>query len=285
MFKNARKKALTALVAALLCLPFVPAQSQSLSQSIADSILNEGYNLYQLELAGITASRFIEENLSVEGLHGSFAYERADSIMVVFFTRNGKKEEVKYTFGFQRPVSAEYFATNGDPRKFNAQEKQLRKIRSKVVKKVNKDEYMRSVYQDAILNMIFLKRDELVSAYLLSGLQSAGVIPLGNDFVLTYKPSGKLLHTEPLHQNLIPIKARVPKSNDTVAFSTMHVHSDKSSPFITPTDVCTMFLYRHLLQWDTHFVFSEKYVSVLFLKEEKLTLMTTEEFERWKERL
>lgn len=257
-------------------------RAQQLSQGIADNLLQEGYELYQLQLAGVYSSRFIESNLSTELLTGTIVYPTADTIQVLYLSGQGKKTEVKYHFTFDRPVSDDFIRLAPSAEKMSDEHKKMIRIRQGVLKQLNKNKTLLDMYQDHPPSLVYLNSENFTEVFLFSGREAKGAVPLGNDCRMVFSPKGKFKELEKLHQNFIPIPGSDESEGefDGYALSSMHVHSEASAPFITSTDIATILLYGNYVQWKSHLVFSDGYVTFMSIPDRKITIMLKEEFDR-----
>ncbi|MGD1845341.1 MAG: hypothetical protein ACFB10_08110 [Salibacteraceae bacterium] len=265
----------------LLLSPFYAKAQEAPSQEALNALLNDGIELYQLELASTYASSFLDGQLSTEDLAGFFSYKNADTIRTLFYEKNGK---VRYEFAFGLPVKPSFAYLRGDVRKMDSRENLLLKLRKTILKKVKKEEDYFGSPQLSGFNLNFLERAPGWVAYLTPFEGEKGKVPLGSDFILRFSEKGKLLSYEKLHQNLITIQAgNAAESDPNTNYASMHLHSQASSAFITPTDICQLLLYKDQVTWVEHYVVSQNFVCLFRLDTLELILMTPEEFQQLQE--
>jgi hypothetical protein len=95
--------------------------------------------------------------------------------------------------------------------------------------------------------------------YLLTGPRESGIVPIGNDYLLTFSPDGKLRRTERLHNSYLPMGKQADKGEIKAL---LHSHL-AAHPYITASDICTTLLYRDQVSAHQHYVISDEYVSIL----------------------
>ena len=164
---------------------------------------------------------------------------------------------------------------NGNVREFTPYEKDIYLIRKKAVETINSDTIFKG-YQNTRLNLIPIVDGEQKKVYVLTGPQNAGVIILGNDYLLTFDKNNDLLTKKQLHRNILPFKYGEEKDE----FGGMHTHLAETGDYITATDICTIMLYSKFAKWKTHFVLSEKYVSIWDCERNSLVVMNREAWEK-----
>ena len=243
---------------------------------ISDSIVNEGKKLYRSEMASWYGTDIFVEKFKEQrsNLSGYFSYSDHDRTSCIFFSK-GDNPQVMATVTFDSTYEMATAQVNGNVREFTPYEKDIYLIRKKAVETINSDTIFKG-YQNTRLNLIPIVDGEQKKVYVLTGPQNAGVIILGNDYLLTFDKNNDLLTKKQLHRNILPFKYGEEKDE----FGGMHTHLAETGDYITATDICTIMLYSKFAKWKTHFVLSEKYVSIWDCERNSLVVMNREAWEK-----
>lgn len=125
-------------------------------------------------------------------------------------------------------------------------------------------------------NIILLESTKGVRAYVLVGPQTAGVLPIGNDFLLSFDTTDKLQTVERLHNSYL---AMSPPEKTKDIQAGMHSHLP-AHPYITSTDICSLLLYQDAFPAPRHIVMGQKYVSIFDVQKQQLLLLTKKAFDK-----
>lgn len=260
---------------------FAQKDSIDFLKPVSDSILREGIEIFECTKASQVSFNFVVEKLSVEDITGSLTYKKSGIIHSVFLKGTLKKPGIRYTFSFPSPFDPEAPDFDGEPRPLSDYELSLNEMRKKVLKLSRKRKSFFSNYSDVVLTPVFILRDNFTFVYLLSSSHESSFIPFGNDYLLVFNEKGKLISREKIHQNLIDVAAgSVDSLKADEAMASFHTHSPVSSPFITSTDICTLLMNKEKVNWESHIVVSDEYVSFFFPEKRILEIITREEYER-----
>lgn len=248
---------------------------------VSDSILKEGIEIYECAIASKESSEFLFEKLSMEEISGSITYKKSNVIHTVFLRGNTKNTHVKYTFSYPSPFEPGNMKLDGESRMLSDYENALYKMLGKIQKLARKRKPFFTSYAEISLNPVFIEKGNFTFVYLISSSQDDSFIPLGNDYLLIFNERSKLLSKEKIHQNLIEIS---PGTGETLpadqALASYHTHSELSSPFISSTDICMLLLQKERVDWQSHIVISQEYVSFFFPGQKILEIMTREDYEK-----
>lgn len=256
------------------------ADSNSL-KTIAGNLLKEGIGLYEANLAAQVSSAFLVDKLSTENIFGSITYKKNDLLYSIFLSGSIKQPVVRYTFSFQLPFSPSTMKIDGQPRDLSEYEKSLYKMKKQILKMARKRKSFFTNYGDVALNPVFFQEENHTGVYLISSTHDPSFVPFGNDYLLFFNENSKLISKEKIHQNLIEISAVSPDTlSDDQALASFHTHSELSSPYITPTDICTILLHMERVSWESHIVISPGFVSFFFPGQKVLEIITREEYEK-----
>lgn len=130
-----------------------------------------------------------------------------------------------------------------------------------------------SYYENTSFNFIPIIEKNTRVVYIVTAPREHGYVLLGNDYKLTYNRKYKLKKKEKLHNTII----KLPYSNEKGKIETT-MYSHVLSEIIDPTDICTLLLYRELVDWDKHIVLGKRFVSIFDMTKEKITVMDRETY-------
>ncbi|MBX0289361.1 hypothetical protein K3G63_02865 [Hymenobacter sp. HSC-4F20] len=214
-------------------------------------------------------------------LGGYFSYADGDSVRTVFVKRSTAPNllTVAYSFSFHRSAIEPAAARQQGTRAGSAREQKLYALRETVEQELVSGEVARAPYQfpeNTRPNIILLDQGPTPRAYVLVGPQEAGVLPIGNDFLLRFTAAGKLQKVERLHNSYLAM--RLPEGSQTVRAG-MHSHLP-AHPYITPTDICSLLLYKDSFPAPQHIVMGKDYVSVFDIEKQQLSFLNHKEFDK-----
>lgn len=270
------KTTLNCLLVLLLLSTTTIAQS-TLSQK-SKLIEHEGKMLYYSEKASWHGSDiFLEKVKNTDHIGGYFSYPYLDSVRCIFFSK-APDMKVVFTATFGKEFDLGKVNVSLDERFFTLEEHSLFKMRTKALEVLNTDTIF-EFYQGTSPNLVPIINGGTKRVYVLTGPTKSGVVLFGNDYQLDFDKDNNLISITKLHNNLIPIST-TPNEEGGQIVGTMHSHSDISSEFITPTDICTLMLYQYMTRWETHYVMSKEYVSIWDCKTNTLEIVTREDFKK-----
>jgi hypothetical protein len=276
---------------------------QKVSQKTADKILEDGQVLYALEMASITSlDIFYDKEYDAKAIKGYFSYFEKDTLKTVFYSEIDTaspvfKEKdtlknlikgpmdlivvnitVKYV---NKAINKAKAILVDKSRKPSEYEKKLFDIRFKIYKLFNDDPITFVKYENSSLSIIILDKKKEYEVWIMTVMNDKSFVPIGNDYFLKYDKTGALIEKKRLHTSLIPLELKyLGKKNDEVK-SSFHNHKGESAPpYITPTDICILMLFKPITQWDLHYVYSDKYVSVYNMYSGKLSIVLRKDFEK-----
>jgi hypothetical protein len=245
------------------------AQSKEASQ-----ILEEGILLYFFEKASWHSTddfllRFPDKT-NVIGGYVSYKGMK-DTIVTIFYSN-------------QSPIRilARYFYAGGQLETpvfidtlnvaYSDKEGELMSMRDSAIARVSSNENkVYTYYENTNFNFVPIIHQKRRRVYILTAPVLPTVVLIGNDYRLTFDKKNRIKKEEKLHNSLLqfPYTSGDPEKK-LESTRQSHVVSD----LITPTDICTLLLYRDFVEWDTHYVISKKYVSIFNLKLFSLGVLT-----------
>lgn len=249
------------------------------AQPPTEAILREGLALYQSERAAWAATDLmLAITVDRSQLGGYLTYFRGDSVCTIFWNKESAGQ-------VGTPLVASYIFPRQDVRvgtsrfqplgAFSATEARLFSVRQAALASLNANRPEFPVPANTSLNLDLLDGPEGTRVYVLTGPQQGGLVPIGNDHLLTFDPAGKLTTTERLHNTYLPLSWEVSKSPVKEMF---HSHL-AAHPYITATDICNVLLYRPP-SCTQHVVIGQEYVSVFDLEKQQLVILTRKAYER-----
>ena len=244
------------------------------------AILAEGLSLYQSERSSWVATDLLmASTIDPAQIGGYLSYFRGDSVCTIFWGAGatgaaGSPLLASYTFPRQdvRVATGNRHSVGA----FTPQEAQLFSIRQATMAVINSADGGFNLPANTSLNVALLADKNETRAYVLTGPRQNGIVPIGNDYLLTFSPAGKLRHTERLHNSYLPMSWDASKGEVT---SMMHSHLE-AHPYITPTDICSILLYKDQIAARQHCVFGKEYVSIFDIDKQQLAIITRAAFEK-----
>jgi hypothetical protein len=251
-------------------------------RALEQEILQEGLALYESERASWVATDLLmAQRPDMTGMVGYLSYADGDSLRTVFFHKQPDRESftARYSFSFPRtaiqPATGRQFAA----RPASAREQLLFTQRLQVMEELESGRVAGKPHlfpKNTRPNVVLLEQPAGTRAYVLVGPQEGGVLPIGNDLLMSFSTAGKLAKVERLHNSYLAM--RMPEDGTTVEGG-MHTHLP-AHPYITPTDICSLLLYEEAFPAKQHYVMGSNYVSVFDIPERRLTFITKKAFDK-----
>lgn len=245
----------------------------------ADRLLKKGKALYALEKASwISTDHFLRHfSDKADKASGYFSYDNGDELITLFYSDFDTLQ-----------IYARYHLEKDSPHKIIGVpesrniipveiEDDLIEMRGKAVKKIkeNKDGYI-TYYKGISFNLLPVINENESCVYVLSASHVDDFIYMGNDYKLKFDKNNKYRGIERIHKSLIKLNTK--SSIDSTQNATLHTHL--GSDVISPTDICTLLLYRDMVDWNMHYVMGKKYVSVFDLSTEKLMFIKIRDWKK-----
>lgn len=244
-------------------------------------ILAEGKLLYRLEKGSWYGTDNFMENFAHKKEHigGYLSYEaKGGYINTIFYDRNNP-DNILARYKFDKTPQRDPISVDTLNSTASQMEKDLIAIRNDTQSRmVNNEDSLFVFYQNTQPNLIPVITKKEKKVYVITGSTTHGKVLLGNDYLLTYDQYNNLTDTKRLHNSLIELPYG---SGDKVKPMAITMHSHVVSDVIDPTDICTMLLYREFVEWNQHIVVSKDYVSIFILDQERLEIMTFDEWEKF----
>lgn len=249
---------------------------KDLKQRIAE-VVDEGKMLYRSEMASwYGTDLFLEKYKNRENIGGYFSYSEGENSKCIFFSRD-ENPKVIGTIKFDNTYKIENAKAELAERNFSKNENDLYQIRAKALNAIQSDTIFKT-YQNSSLNLIPIITKNEKKVYVLTGPNNSGVVLYGNDYLLTFNEKNELKSAKRIHANIIPVNYTNDQKNIQIA--SMHSHLPQTGDLMTATDICTTMLYEKFTGWGTVYVTSKEYVSIWNCKDDTLTVLTTEAFDK-----
>jgi hypothetical protein len=152
---------------------------------------------------------------------------------VIFTGKQSQNCIAAYSFQneFDKPKS-----TVIETRELSAKEKGLLELRGKIFQNIGDPQYEVVVPEGYDLNFVLLPFGEKYKFYIMTGTSQNRIIPFGNDYLFITDKNGTIESRQKFHSRMIAAEV----TEDTEKLVHSHL---KTTPFITPTDICTFKLY------------------------------------------
>ncbi len=275
---------------------------QKPSQKTADKIFEEGQVLYTLEMANTTSlDVFYDKEYDPKSAKGYFSYFDKDTIKTIFYreidtttalfkANDSLKKLIKNEFDLlivsksmryiDKSINKAKVFVHETERRITDYEHKLFEIRFKIYKMFNSDPVMFVKYNKSNLSIIILDKKKQFEVYVMSVFQDMSFVPIGNDYYFAFDKELNLLEKKTIHSSLVPLDpAYYGKKNDEVKPAFHNHKGENAEPFITPTDICVLLLFKPMLKWDMHYVYSDEYVSVFNLYKMTLKIVPRKDFD------
>jgi hypothetical protein len=265
-----------------------------------EKIKEEGNALYIMELANtVSLDVFYENEFDAKSLKGFMSYKDKDSIRTIFYTEvdttapkfKQQPDSIKKlyktkmditviikSFAYKKGINKKGCIIAEVSRKPNDYEKVLLDAKYKVQEEFAKDTSKYKRFEGTTMSVLILDYAKFLKVYMITLPNGPGHITFGNDYYFEYdKKTQTIAKREKIHNTLIPIPCKYyGKKNDPVK-STFHNHKG-NSPYITATDVCILLLFKGTMEWEQHYVHSEKWTSSYTMYNGSLTIIDSKTF-------
>ncbi len=238
-----------------------------------DQVLAEGRFLYRLERASWLgadefAAKFPDQHDSIGGY---FSYVNEEDLVVNVFFHRDDQLRIMVRFYYSGMPSGSPLRVDTLNHTATMIEMDLLDLRQDALQRIEENAYdFYTLYDNMTFNLIPVITGGERKVYVLTAGNAANVVYLGNDYLLSYDMKNKYVSQEKLHNSLLAFPYKKGGPGEEVNAT---VHSHVVSELITPTDICTLLLYRELTDWDLHYVVGNEYVSIFDIKRERLDVM------------
>lgn len=255
-----------------------PKEVEVYSKEYADSVINEGYEMYYLERASWISTDILTAKYKsfdkIEGYSGYVTYKEDNRIISVYKKTTNGISMIFATFTFNYPTDETGVIENYQLREMNSTENHLFKFREEATTMLSKIPYY-SIPSDCGINFVYLPIKRGLRMYALTASHKSNQIPFGNDIYFEFDTINKCTLAFGVHRELsadtgvvFPMYSPVENEiqSDGTAKSVAHIHYASVPIAVTPSDICNFLLYG---KSDYFFVISRETVSVFNSKNRK----------------
>jgi hypothetical protein len=251
------------------------AHAQDEFETEKKKILEEGFLLFKLRKA---------ETNSIEKLGRPKSYEECvtyfnkDSLVTVFYKKKASEliYDIYQTVIHDTTIELKFILSRVTNRMPTQEELELITL---------KEENKQSMYpldfspQNIGRYVVLYKKEDYYLIYCMKFDLNDNVLPLGGDYCFKKKYSDKYYSLPDLfHKNYIPIDMTTAPKDSAVA--SMHNHLGSTSNYITPTDICTLLLYKDKNPFKEHYVISNRHISKFNTQDRSLIIMKKKDFNK-----
>jgi len=249
-------------------------QSQNLD-IISSQILEKGFKLYRNEMASWISTDSLTQSEKSK-IKGYFTYLESKSKKLISVYVDSTEQLAVKRFSFEQASNLEISLIRVEKNiALTGEEKQILTVRNNAFE-IAKFWYQSFGYFEIVNpNIIIYETEPEYVVYIIPGPFNNNIVPIGGDIYLTYSREGKSKKMEPIHNNIIPFNYQI--LQETI--DTGHEHRGKKlgKEFITPTDICTLLLYKDVFNGEKHTVIHKKYISEFYFKDPKLVIRPNNE--------
>lgn len=239
---------------------------------IADSILQEGLQLYKLErIAWVSTDLISAFQSNMLLFNGYISYFAGDSVKTIYYYHDSFGTKIKFDASVyvKDTITEKYVRVKRIDRIASEHEILLIGLRDEIKDIIAESPSMSENKDKVIPNINPIVRGDKLYFYVLPGSFEQTAFYMGGDYIFEYSNDKKLLSITPQHKSLL----RLHTLEDTEIKTSMHTHLPDYSPFITATDICQAKLYGKLTIGVTKYVVhSQRYSSEYNTETDKLTI-------------
>lgn len=254
------------------------------AQTPAQNILNEGLNLYKMELLSWDATDYIYEKANMGKLKGYLCYRDKEQVYRCIFW-NGAYDnlEVVHSFWSSDPAQLELMKVDNAPRQLTEFEQLLYDIKMRATLEIKGNPEFFTLPADTRFYLLFSEDKININCFVMLKTSRDHVVPLGNDFVMSFNRKGELLSKAPIQKSYVEIRTDAEMAtNGEALLETLHSIEGSGRPYISPTDICNLLLFSGKKSQHVHRVFSDSYVSVFSLKDKTLDIIPVSQYKKGK---
>ncbi len=245
-------------------------------KKIEKTILNEGINLYQLDMTATIGVKIFSHELPdlIENTMGYFSYKEGSFYKCVFYNKLADPQ-ILATISFDSLFNMKRVAINTTLRPMNFLERDLYNMRERAIDDIKRDTTFYKLYSFTSTTLIPVINPENKRVYILTKSDDSTTVIFGNDYQIDFDNANFILSRKMLHNEFVTIEAasKDPYVDENLE-GVMHKHTAESGEFMTATDVCVLLLYQKKNRWGHHVVMGQNYVSVWYCDTNELETVT-----------
>ncbi|MCB2379456.1 hypothetical protein LGH70_17800 [Hymenobacter sp. BT635] len=249
--------------------------------AIEQNILQEGLALYRSERASWVATDLLmARKPDLADVVGYLSYAEGDSLRTVFFQQASDTAPLlaRYIFSFPQGAIEPRAGRQLKTRPASATEQKLFTVRRHVMGELTAHKVAGAPYdfpENTHPNVAILEQGNTIRAYVLTGPQQGGVLPIGNDILMQIGRDLQVRSVERLHTSYLPMK--LPEGQQVT--TGMHSHLP-AHPYITATDICSLLLFQDAFPVPRHLVVGREYVSIFDASTQSVVILTKKAYEK-----
>lgn len=229
-------------------------------EKLSKEILTEGIELYRNERASWISTDSVPEQ-DRELVNGYFTNKNGENYISIYVDKTDKNAVYKFTFQPVGDLEIQLTQTEKNI-PLSTTEMNILKVRKKAAG-LSSMWYVQFGYTQIVNpNVIIYQTAPEFVVYVIPGAKQNGLLPIGGDLKMTFKPDGELDKLDAIHNNLIPFETHTPEETAYLG----HEHRGKrlAKEYMTSTDVCTLLLYRNYLKENKHLSVHKRYISEFY---------------------
>jgi len=226
-------------------------------KGIADSIVQEGLQLYKLErIAWVSSDKINVFRSNMLLFNGYISYFAGDSIKTIYYYHDSFATKIKFDASVyvKDSITEKNVHVKRIDRLASEQEKLLIDLRDTIRIMMAESPSMSENKDKVNPNINPIIKGDRLYFYALPGSFEQTAFYMGGDYIFEYNNDKKLITITPQHKGLI----RLHTLENTEIKASYHTHIADYSPFITATDICQAKLYGKLTIGVTKYVVNSK---------------------------
>jgi len=236
----------------------------------AQRILEKGMELYKMEKAVWYAWDSLNNITFQKYTSGFVSYYRKNFVNTVFYEIRDEQYFIQYTFQFENNTNLKLLKCDDSERIATDSEVEYIEIKEGTYDMLEYFDNMFKTHENTGKNISILKKNGVYEIFVITGENNSGSIPIGGDYKFKCKENESTIEfLGAFHKKYDPITISTSTKRMDEEF---HYHSSETSEFITPTDICSLMLYKNFTETSVHLVISDNYVSVFDFKNTELKI-------------
>ena len=213
-------------------------------EKIADDITKEGKTLYKIDMASWYGTDVMQAKYQgdVDNIGGYLSYLDDEDKRICIFYSKDNFHKIIFQVTFDSTYKMDRAIASTEVRPFNSKELELYNMREKAKEHASADTLFR-IYKNTNYNLIPLIYNGERKVYIITGTTENDIVPLGNDYIISFNKNLDIQKASKIHKSFIPIENAADGQTD---ITTIHSHLNSTGDFITPTDICTIMEYEKM---------------------------------------
>lgn len=238
---NIKVRLFLTIVVAIVTFTSLKAQRPAMHviNSLNDSILDEGYNLYLHDKLNWALSDYYRQMCSSKTASISVVGALNDTLMSGIMI---DVDQLKCVFECRLNLNTGEIEPINMVRGLSMKELERAERQVTLLERISEIDGITNIKEAGSLNIDIVEiSDNLTRLYLIQGTKKSKLIPFGNDYSFDFDRNCNIIKRRKYHNSFIPIDFGEKEGNISKC---THSHL-KENPYITPTDIATFLLYGH----------------------------------------